>query len=287
MNADPLISTLIDLVRTMGRPDFKLILGGGFGLYLKQLHLQSRSDVRTLLPGNLWPYPRATEDLDLFLPTEVVISLSAMQALRRALDALNFMPVADAKFLHFVKPWGLDGRVKIDMLTGPLPDSVPREQIKYTHPRIRPRGALELHAYLTTEALDFEDAMSPLIIDGVGSDGQPASVTVHVPQPFTFILMKLHAFADRVEDADDDLGRHHALDVYRIVAMLTEREYDDIGRGVLKHDGTTPIMRAREIVSTHFSKADKLGILRLQEHQLFDAKMDVSQLIASLTDLFR
>ncbi|HET6249125.1 MAG TPA: hypothetical protein VFE47_15630 [Tepidisphaeraceae bacterium] len=34
-------TTLIDLAHAIRRPDFKLILGGGFGLYLKQLHLQA------------------------------------------------------------------------------------------------------------------------------------------------------------------------------------------------------------------------------------------------------
>ena len=287
MNADALISTLIDLHRALGRPDFKLILGGGFGLYLKQLERQRRSDVRTLLPGDLWPYPRATEDLDLFLPTEVVISLAHMQALRAALDSLGFTPVANAKFLHFVKPWGKDGRVKIDMLTGPLPAGVSSDRIKYTPPRIRPRGDLELHAYLTAEALDFEHALSPRSIEGMGSDGKKVAITVHIPQAFTFILMKLHAFADRVEDVDADLGRHHALDVYRIVAMLTEQEYRDVRRSVEKHASASSILRARTIIWRYFSKADQLGILRLREHQLFNPRMNVSQLVASLTDLFR
>jgi hypothetical protein len=82
------------------------------------------------------------------------------------------------------------------MLTGPLPDGFPREPIKYRHPGIRPRGALEVHAHLTTEALDFEEALSPLMIGGLGSDGQPAAVTVYAPQPFTFRLMKLRRVAD-------------------------------------------------------------------------------------------
>jgi hypothetical protein len=43
MNADPLVTTLIDLVRSVTQPDFRLILGGGFGLYLKQLHLQCQN----------------------------------------------------------------------------------------------------------------------------------------------------------------------------------------------------------------------------------------------------
>lgn len=146
MNAEPLIITLIDLMRAIDRPDFKLILGGGFGLYLKQVHLQRLPDLRTFLPGNLWPYPRATEDLDLFLPTEVVASLADMQALRKALNTLKFQPVEEAKYLHFTKLWGDNGRVKIDMLTGPLPQGALRAKVRYTPPRVRPRGDLQLHA---------------------------------------------------------------------------------------------------------------------------------------------
>jgi len=47
---------LIDLVQAIDPRDFKLILGGGFGLYLKQLHLQRKPGLPTLLPGDLWPY---------------------------------------------------------------------------------------------------------------------------------------------------------------------------------------------------------------------------------------
>ncbi len=72
MNSDPLITTVLDLLAVIARPEFKLILGGGYGLYLKQLHLQSSQGARTLLPGELWPYPRATEDIDVFLPTEIL-----------------------------------------------------------------------------------------------------------------------------------------------------------------------------------------------------------------------
>lgn len=166
MNADPLITTLIDLARAVGRPDFKLILGGGFGLYLKQLHLQRQPDVRTLLPGDLWPYPRATEDLDVFLPTEVVVSLAEMKALRAVLDALGFTPVEEAKFLHFVKLWGDRGRVKIDMLTGPISEAAAKAKVRVTRPRVRPRGKVELHAYLTEEALDIESSLLRLTIEG-------------------------------------------------------------------------------------------------------------------------
>jgi hypothetical protein len=292
MNADPLITTLIDLLRAIGGGggpgDFKLILGGGFGLYLKQLHLQERSTaraVRTLLPGELWPLPRATEDLDVFLPTEFVISLADMTRLREALDRIGFRPVEEAKFLHFVKAWGAAGRVKIDLLTGPLDDAA-RAKVKVTPPRVRPRGPLELHAYLTEEALGLEESLLALTVSGVGSDAQASSVVVHIPQPFTFLMMKLHAFADRSADPDADLGRHHALDVYRIVAMLTEDEFEQVRQRVKHHGASHPVVQARQIVQTHFSSPTALGLIRLREHSLFAQRMDTGGLVGALAELF-
>jgi hypothetical protein len=211
-----LITTALDLLGVIGRANFKLILGGGYGLYLKQLHLQSAPTVRTLLPGELWPYPRTTEDLDVFLPTEIVASLEDMRAIRAALDSLGFRPVAGAEFLHFEKPWHGGGRVKIDMLTGPITERASRRNLKITPPRVRPRGDLQLHAYLTNEAIDFDQALLPLPVSGTRSDGTQATATIFIPQPFSFLLMKLHAFADRVADANRDLGRHHALDIYQL-----------------------------------------------------------------------
>ena len=130
-------------------------------------------------------------------------------------------------------------------------------------------------------------SLLPLHIEGVGSDGTATSIVVHVPQPFTFLLMKLHAFADRVDDADADLGRHHALDVYRVIAMLTEQEFETVRQAVQKHGGSRPVGRVREIISTYFSTPTTLGTLRLREHSLFEEKMDVAKFISALADLFR
>jgi hypothetical protein len=285
MNADPLITTLIDLNRAIGRSDFKLILGGGFGLYLKQIHLQRQAKLRTLLPGELWPFPRATEDLDVFLPTEVVINLADMQALRAALDRIGFEPIEEAKFLHFKKPWRTGGRVKIDILTGPIDDKL-KSKMRISLPRVRPEGDLQLHAYLTEDALDIESSLLPLTVEGIGSDEVTGQVVVYIPHPFTYLLMKLHAFADRLIDPNVDLSRHHSLDVYRIVAMLTEAEFDEVRQKVQTHSNSRPVVRVREIIQTNFSSPTSMGLIRLREHELFTNRMNVDGLTKALTDLF-
>jgi hypothetical protein len=98
LNIEPLITTLLDLHHSVTREDFKLILAGGFGLYLKQIHRQNQHGIRTLIGAELWPFPRATEDIDVLLPTEMLVDFGQMQALRAALDALGFRPLEEAKF---------------------------------------------------------------------------------------------------------------------------------------------------------------------------------------------
>ncbi len=209
-----------------------------------------------------------------------------MRSIRTALDSLGFLPVAGAEFLHFAKPWHGGGRVKIDMLTGPISNTALRQNLKITPPRVRPRGDLQLHAYLTNEAIDIEQSLLPLHMEGARSDGTPAAATIFVPQPFTFLLMKLHAFADRLADANRDLGRHHVLDVYRLVAMLTPEEYDAVRENVRRHSASPAVERARQIIAEHFASATSLGALRLREHALFTAAMDVGAMLAALADLF-
>jgi len=65
---DILQTTLLDILYELRDSDLPLILGGGYGLYLKQ-HQVASSNVPLLL--NAIPPPRATNDLDIFLRTEL------------------------------------------------------------------------------------------------------------------------------------------------------------------------------------------------------------------------
>jgi hypothetical protein len=59
---DPLLASLLDLLYELEGRGIPLMIGGGFGLFLKRRHLAATGE-RTLL-GQL-PQPRATNDLDL------------------------------------------------------------------------------------------------------------------------------------------------------------------------------------------------------------------------------
>ena len=285
MIVDPLRTSLLDLHHELRETGISLILAGGYGLYLKQLHLQTTGQ-RTAIRPELWPRPRSTEDLDLFLQAEVVANVEQMRAIRAALDVLGFRVVPDVKFMHFVKPIAPAGWVKVDLLTGPISEPAFRRRLHIKRPRVRPREQVELHAYLTDEAIAFDEKPFDVPIRGQRSTGEPTTAVIHVPQPFTFMLMKLHAFHDRAEDPDSLLGRHHALDLYRVVAMMTPDEYATSRELRQQHAEANPVAQAKQIVSEFFRNRQSLGVLRLREHELFDPAMDLDQFLSVLHEFF-
>ena len=78
---DPLQAALLDLWQQVPEPRDHVLLGGGYGLYLKQQHLASAGE-RTLIAAALWPQPRTTQDLDLLLTAELVGDAPSMRAMR-------------------------------------------------------------------------------------------------------------------------------------------------------------------------------------------------------------
>lgn len=62
MAKEPLLTTLLDLDSALNSPK-KLIIGGGYGLYLKQLYVRDNPQIRTLLiytRANLKKHSRLT-----------------------------------------------------------------------------------------------------------------------------------------------------------------------------------------------------------------------------------
>lgn len=82
--------SLLDLHSKLRKSGISLVLGGGFGLFLKQLDLLAKETSGTLLPVEAWPRPRTTNDLDLFIPMELLVTLADMQAIRTILDELEY-----------------------------------------------------------------------------------------------------------------------------------------------------------------------------------------------------
>ena len=84
---------LLDLLQKVRDSEIRLIIGGGFGIYLKTNHVK-RLDMRTLL--DQWPEPRSTNDLDLFLRPELLIESSRLKPLVSAITDLGYQVVPGA-----------------------------------------------------------------------------------------------------------------------------------------------------------------------------------------------
>jgi len=112
-------TSLLDLLHELRDEDIPLILGGGYGLYLKQVRLQNTLNTPTLIEAELWPAPRATEDLDILLRTEVVIDASRMGPIRAALDRLNYTAVRGPSTCSSASSWGAAGSSRSTCSQGP------------------------------------------------------------------------------------------------------------------------------------------------------------------------
>ena len=193
-------------------------------------------------------------------------------------NELGYKPDDRAKFMHFEKEVS-QGYVRVELLTGPIgPELIEKVRLNKL-PRVRPKGEVELHAYLTAEAVALDvDPLSVLLGDGV---------SVLIPNAFAFLLMKLHACRDRLDDEDKQMGRHHALDVYRVLAMLSEREAQLVRRLRRDHRDNAAVLRAAEIATEIFADITSRGALRMREHALASNDMQVDRALELLHDLFQ
>jgi hypothetical protein len=282
---DPLTMNLLDLLFELRERRVPLTIGGGFGLYLKRMRIDETRE-RTLF--SQLPMPRATNDLDLFIRADVLCDLGSMKAVTAALDRLGYKAVPEAQYMQWkrhIDLHGHDREIKVDLLVGPLGQFRDRLHVKGV--RARPLGAIKLHAHTLEEAVHIDQSPAMITVSGNRSNGQFSELQIHLPQPFTYLMMKLFAFRDRKDDADKDLGRHHALDLYTIVAMQTEAEYQESLRlaGLYRQD--RHVETARGIIRSDFAEPASIGVLRLREHSLFRPEFPVSEFIGVLKDIFQ
>jgi hypothetical protein len=280
-------TSLLDLLYQLRDHNMPLILGGGYGLYLKQVRLQETAQYSTLIDGNLWPSPRATEDLDILLSTEVVVDSGRMGPIRTALDELGYTVIKGAEYMQFVKTLPAGQYVKVDFLTGPREIFAGDPRVQVGSRRVRLRQSVGLHAHAIDEALNFENGTMALHIEGRLSSGNTYAAIVQVPSAFTLLLMKLYAFRDRCQDEDKDLGRHHALDIYRIIAMMSEQEWEQTLQQIREFGQHPVIIEAARIVRTLFESPESLGSIRLREHPLWDDGMALDEFLSAIQDVFQ
>ena len=239
--------------------------------------------------GGNGPEPRSTNDLDLFLRPELLIESEKLKPKAEAIARLGYQVVPGAENYQFVKPGsggGADvGSVKIDILTGPQ-SRFKGTKVRADARRARPNPSIGIHAHPVDEALTLEDGLLPIVLSGVLSSGESSEAEIFLPHPFTFSMMKLFAFRDRLGDADKDFGRYHALDLYTILATTTEDEW---GYALTLRDQNRDqpgIIEAGRLVEEHFSAIDRLGMIRLRESPYYRPELRLDDFMPALQELF-
>ena len=281
---------LLELLKLLDEEQCPLILGGGYGLFLRREHLQ-RLGTRTLLTN--WPESRSTNDLDLFLYPEVLCDSGRVVLLKQAIEQLGYKPIPGCEYYQFRKddPEGnIERGLKIDLLTGP--ESVFQGQsVKADDRRVRPRPKVQLHAHPTNEAVSLEDHLERIELQTsslTGSAHMSESVAAHIylPHPFTYVVMKLFAFRDRIPDASQDHGSHHSLDLYSIIAMMTEVQWDQSLKMRLEYQQKSAVIEAAEIVNDLFSYQDSQGMLILRGNPYCSSALQLEDFRTTLLELF-
>lgn len=278
-------TALLDLLCELKGAGVKLIIGGGFGIYLKTDHVL-RMKARTLF--RQWPEPRSTNDLDLFLRPELLIEPVKLKPLAKAITRLGYKVVKGAEKYQFVKPGqrGAEaGSIKIDILTGPQ-SRFEGTLVRTDARRARPNPSIGIHAHPVDEALTLEEGLLTVSFDGRLGTGESWHAEIFLPHPYTFLMMKLFAFKDRLEDANKEFGRYHALDLYTILATMTENEW---AKALELRDqyGNEPYIReAGRLVAGRFSSLDRLGMIRLRESRYYRPELQIDEFMSALQELF-
>jgi hypothetical protein len=278
-------TALLDLLQEIRGSEIRLIIGGGFGIYLKTDHAK-RLNKRTLL--DQWPEPRSTNDLDLFLCPELLIESSRLKPLVSAITGLGYQVVPGAENYQFVKagPSGtVAGRVKIDILTG-AQSCFQGTRVKVDTRRARPKPSVGMHAHPVDEALTLEQGLLPILLAGTLSSGDTWESEIFLPHPYTFSMMKLFAFKDRLDDPDKEFGRYHALDLYTILATTTEEEWEYALQLRDQHKNDPFIIEAGHLVSEYFSTSERLGMIRLIESPYYRPELQIEKFMSVLQELF-
>jgi hypothetical protein len=263
-----------------------LIIGGGLGLFLKQQYITERN-IRTLFDDP--PFARSTEDIDFFIPLEILCQKEQCEKILNVLELLGYEFIDKAKYMQWEKPIQISdsqkGRVKIDWLTG-QPDEQNKKYLHIKESRVRPKEKIEFHAHITEEALFIEDKKIDIPLVGRRTNNEEYETTIGIPHPFTYLLMKLFAYRDRRKDEKKFLGQHHAFDVFKIIALLTENELDETIQFGKRYAENDIVRKARKITQDYFNDLKSDGSNAIQTQKLFKNLADLEQFLSVITDIF-
>lgn len=259
---DPLFSHLLDIASDPASQN--LILGGGFGIRIKQLYLKERG-VRTLLPEA--PSARATQDLDFFLHLSLFLQKERGVAVRTLLDRLLYEEHTPR--WQFGKPFDPaipEIRVRVDLLAR---TPLVQENVKVKSPRVGVGTGIDLHGRETPEAFAVEDLPLWVPLSGFRSDGVEVTTGIQVAHPYASLNMKVKAAHDwlrreRGLSPQKRNAERHVFDVYVLIAMLTEAELEEAS-GIAERYRAFPVAEEIRVCAQElYGDAEAPGMVELK-----------------------
>ncbi len=245
----------------------RIKLAGGYSLFLKQQWLFSPAEDRppTLVPVPRWKEntPRVTKDIDLIVEASLIASPEDQSATQRVLTKHGFDVVPGNARWQFEKKLDRERSVLLDFHAPPPGPG--RTDVKAQSRRVKPRPTLGhqgIHGRENIQAVCSDLCPFTFVLD---------EVMLTIPNPVTLALMKLAAAQDQHQMAQDparssEQGRtaegqaqKHAADLFRVAAMTTREESDDIPAVLDSAHGTDAFRDARTIFANLFAEADSWG----------------------------
>ncbi len=262
----------------------KLLLAGGYGLFLKQQWLISQvripgapdgdaisseerqklvaNNVNSLVSIHRWidQTPRVTKDFDFIASLDLIASPEEQHQLHAVLEKHDFKVVPANARWQFAKVIDEVGQVVLDFHS-PTPANK-REDLRVQARRVKPQpslGQMGIHGRENPEATGSE--LHPFTFKFKEEE-------IVLPNPVTLVVMKLTAMRDRWSVSQDGSkspeertlenlqARKHAEDVFRIMAMMTREENESVSE-LLDAMRVSPVYRAAIEAFSQFFKTDE------------------------------
>lgn len=257
---DPLMSHLLDIVASPAAKD--LILAGGFGIRIKQSHLQ-KTQARTLMA---FPQARATQDLDFFLRLSLFVQKERGKAVRALLDGLDYQEHTPKwQFSKPFNPLHPQAQVMVDLMARSPEDKT----VQVKKPRVGSGSGIELHGKETPEAFAVEESPIQVPVEGVNSAGARVQAKVYVPHPYAWLNMKIKASFDWLKQTRQEIPpkedrSKHVFDVYVLMAMLTEAELGEASEFAQRFREHAMAKEIRQNALELFGSDTAPGVLEIQ-----------------------
>lgn len=286
-DGDYLLEATFELADEFERIGIPLIIGGGFSQYIRTLYFNKVQSLR--YPSKI--LQRSTKDIDLFLTADIIVDSKKVSEITSILSKLNYeVKTPNYQFKKVIQYVDSPKEIEVDILTEP-PNEKDSDKVKIKNKqRIKPVGVKNFHAFMHKEAY----LLSSFLVKAssyVEPQLQTKFKNIYLPSSFSFLVMKLHAFRDRINDTNKEFGKHHAYDIFTTIRNMDEADWKTAVQQRKYYQGKNIFIESNKIVRQFFDSEISNGIIRIKENELFQRRKnlfnkDIENFMKDLNELF-